>query len=297
MQPIDIVQALCPRGAPAYLKAFADHGARLEAFGINTPGRLAHFLAQVLHESGGLTVSRENMRYISPQRISEIFGVGAHSAAVTPEEAEALAGDAQALAERVYGEGTQKKAAELGNTQPGDGWSYRGGGLLQTTGRAAYRRYGGRIGVDLEGYPDLIVDPRYALLPALHEWADGGCNAMADAEDIRAITRKINGGYNGLDDRKVWLTKVCGAMLQLALTAKDCDPGKIDGLPGAKTAAAVAAFQAFNGLPETGVADAQTLILLGIDPAGRSVRRVLPDDAAPALDEALGGPAPAENWR
>ncbi len=204
---IDVVRRVAPRARQAYLDAFEQGDALLQAHGVDTPLRLAHFLAQVLHESGGLTVTFENMSYSAP-RIAQVFGVGHHSAAVTPNEAARLAGNPAALAERVYGLGNPKMAHELGNTAPGDGFKYRGGGILQTTGRANYRHAGQKCGADLEGSPDLVCTAAYALKPALTEWTEGDCNALADRSDIRAITRKINGGYNGLASRQDWFTKI-----------------------------------------------------------------------------------------
>jgi putative chitinase len=181
---------------------------RFAKFGITTPVRVCHFLAQVLHETGGGLVLFENLSYSTTARLLQIFGVGNHSAAITPAEAPHLLHNAPALAERVYGLGNPKKAKELGNTTPGDGFAYRGGGALQTTGRAAYRTMGTRIGVPLESNPALIVDPTNAFIPALEEWNDGALNPHADAGHIRHITKVINGGVNGLAERKQWFKTV-----------------------------------------------------------------------------------------
>ena len=197
-----------PRAKANYKAGLTAALPRLESAGITTPLRISHFLAQVLHETGGGQVLFENMSYSTKARLLEIFGVGNHSAAVTAAEAPGLLRNAPALAERVYGLGNPRKARELGNTQPGDGLKYRGGGALQTTGRSAYRKMGGRIGVDLEADPGLIVDPAHAFVPAIEEWNDGRLNAEADANRIRRITRVINGGLNGLSERKTWFKTV-----------------------------------------------------------------------------------------
>jgi putative chitinase len=206
MRPVEAVRKLCPKARPNYIAAFENGDALFLQHGVTTPLRLAHFLAQCLHETGGLRIERESGAY-SAQRLMQIFGVGKHSAKVTPEEAARLAGDGPAIFERVYGLGNLKKARELGNTKPGDGYRYRGGGILQTTGRANYRRMGNRCGVDFEAHPDLIVSPAHALKPALAEWTEGNLNALADQDDLRAITKRINGGYNGLADRMAWLQR------------------------------------------------------------------------------------------
>lgn len=206
MRPIDAVRTLCPKARASYLAAFDNGDALFKQHGITTPLRLAHFLAQCLHETGGLRVERESGAY-SAERLLKIFGAGNHSAAVTAAEAKRLAGDGPAIFERVYGLGNPKKARELGNTQPGDGWRYRGGGIMQTTGRANYRRMGNRCGVDFEASPELVLSSAHALKPALAEWSEGRLNEAADRDDIRAITKRINGGYNGLLDREMWLAR------------------------------------------------------------------------------------------
>src|SRR6266571_6077523 len=144
----------------------------------------------------------------SSGRLQEVFGVGRHSAAVTAAEAEALAHHPERIAERVYGLGNPRKARELGNTQAGDGFRFRGGGIMQTTGRANYRRMGKKCGVDLEANPELVCSAAHALKPALAEWSEGNLNAAADRDDIHTITRRINGGYNGLADRQAWYRRV-----------------------------------------------------------------------------------------
>jgi len=207
MRAVDVVRKVARKALPEYVGAFESGDTLLSKAGINTPQRLAHFLAQVMHESGGLTIKAENMNYRAP-RIMEIFGVGHHSAAVTPDEAEFLAGKPSALAERVYGVGNPKKSRELGNLNPGDGFKYRGQGILQTTGRSNYRRMGEKCGVNLETNPELVCSAKFALKPALAEWVEGRCNALADADDLRAITKKINGGYNGLADREAWYRRI-----------------------------------------------------------------------------------------
>lgn len=207
MRAVDVVKKVAPRVRPEYREAFENGDALLAKAGINTPLRLAHFLAQVMHESGGLTVTAENMSYRAP-RMLQIFGEGNHSAAISQSEAEHLAGKPSALAERVYGVGNSKKAKELGNLTPGDGYKFRGSGIMQTTGRSNYRRMGERCGVDFESHPDLVCSAEHALKPALAEWTEGKLNALADKNDLRGITKRINGGYNGLSDREAWFKRI-----------------------------------------------------------------------------------------
>lgn len=166
-----------------------------------TKVQIVHFLANIHHESGGFTIERENMNY-SPQRIMAIFGVGKHSAKVTQAEANRLAGKPYELAERVYGLGNPSKAKELGNTKVGDGYKYRGGGALQITGGNAYKKYGGQ---ELYDNPDLIGDSTYYFTTAIAEFNANNIWGLAkdlSENSIRAVCKKINGGYNGLDDRR-----------------------------------------------------------------------------------------------
>jgi predicted chitinase len=107
-----------------------------------------------------------------------------------------------------YASGAQYEGRkDLGNAQKGDGVKYKGRGYIQLTGRDNYRRYGRILGVDLENNPELASDPAIALKIAAEFWRGNGLNELADKNDIRAITKKINGGLNGLDSRIRFLTK------------------------------------------------------------------------------------------
>jgi putative chitinase len=90
---------------------------------------------------------------------------------------------------------------DLGNTQPGDGERFRGRGLIQITGRANYDQCGDALGLDLLKHPELLEEPVNACRSAAWFWKSKGLNELADAGDFRRITRRINGGYNGLDER------------------------------------------------------------------------------------------------
>jgi len=203
-----ILAKVAPKAAPNYIRAFENGKDMLEEFAINTPLRVSHFLAQVLHETGGGTVLFENLRYTTAEQLMKIFGVGNHSAAIRPAEVSGLLRNPEGLAERVYGLGNPRKAKDLGNTRTGDGFRYRGGGVLQTTGGSNYDRMGQKAGVDFHEEPNLIIEPEHALKPAVHEWDEGSLNAAADKNDIRTITKTINGGFNGLAQRQRWFDKI-----------------------------------------------------------------------------------------
>ena len=258
-----------------YLEAIRQGDALFQEHGITTPLRMTHFLAQALHETGGFTVLRESMNY-SASRLIEIFGVNRHSAAVTAVGAGILARQPEAIAERVYGLGNRRKAHELGNTQPGDGFRYRGNGVLQTTGRGNHQRMGAACGIDFEGNPELVIVPEHALKPALHEWTENNLNVSADKNDIHTITLRINGGLTGLPDREAWFSKVWMLLkadsqpaepweageeddnvkgLQEALNDLGANPKLVvDGRYGPATRKAVKEFQAAAGIVADGIA-------------------------------------------
>lgn len=195
MRPIDVARRVAPHARPEYLSTFEQGDALFAAAGVTTPLRLAHFLAQILEETGGLTITEESGNYSAP-RIVQVWPSRFHSVA----EAEPYAHNAEKLFNTVY-------ANRMGNGPPssGDGHKYLGRGILQTTGREAYRKYGKRCGVDFEGHPELVYAAEHALKPALAEWTDSRCNELADRDDIHAITKRVNGGYTNFSERVRWL--------------------------------------------------------------------------------------------
>lgn len=146
------------------------------AYSINAELRLAHFLAQATHETGDFCYMRE------------LWGP-------TP-------------AQKRY-EGRK----DLGNINPGDGHRFMGRGIFQLTGRANYRDTGKALGIDLEDNPELAARPDLSVRIACHYWLTRGLNALADADDLRTITKKINGGFNGLHDRERCLARAKGIIL------------------------------------------------------------------------------------
>lgn len=179
---------------------------------LTTRLRAAHFLAQIMTETGGLQILEESGAYKAP-RILEIFGVGNHSAGVTAAEAKRLAAlpvaqRGPALFNRVYGVGNPKKMREFSNTGPNDGWLYRGGGMMQATGKSNYAAMEKKTGLPLVAHPELLHQPDSAFMAAYLEWAqDGRCNAAADRDDVVAVRKIINGGSNGLAECRAFLVK------------------------------------------------------------------------------------------
>ena len=204
---VDTLKAFAPKARPDYAAVLGTEGnAVLSRYGINeSPLRFCHFMAQVGHECGGFTITTESLKYTA-ERMVEMFGPGRHSAKLTLAEARTLVGKEEAFAERIYGLGNPTMARSLGNTAPGDGYKYRGRGFIQLTGRSEYREVGRMIGIDLEAQPEKAAEPLPALMSAAALWDDRDLNAYADRNDIVLITKKINGGRNGLDDRQSRLT-------------------------------------------------------------------------------------------
>ena len=199
------LEQLAPRARDTYREAFAHADVLAHAGLLESPLRLAHFLAQCCHETGGLQVLVENLNY-SAERLMVVWPHRFPSL----EVARLYAGNKQALAEKVYG-----FREELGNTEPGDGWRFIGRGLLQLTGRANYTRVGAALRVDLVGHPYYVASAEYALQVAITDWKLKGCDAHADRDDLLKVTRLINGGLIGLADRREWLTRA-KAVLEIA---------------------------------------------------------------------------------
>jgi putative chitinase len=257
------VQAkFAPNAKNNYVKAFQLGQPLLEQAGITTPLRLAHFMAQDMHETGGLTILVESGRY-SAKALARMWDGGnwhkyfANRDACLAMAEQCSVDSGEALFNLVY-------SNRMGNGPPksGDGWKYRGHGLLQTTGREAYRKFGIQCGVKFEEDPDLVLDPEHALKPALSEWTQNHLNAAADANDIKVITLRINGGLVGLPERKAQFAKIWPFItggtpiqhsmewnVQEALTARGFDTKGVDGVIGTNTRSAILAFRAANHLP------------------------------------------------
>lgn len=170
---------------PTQARMFLDPLRRaFQRFDIDTPARMAGFIAQASHESAAFTRLEENLRYSRPERIMAVFPSTVRSIA----DAVPLINNPQALAAKVY-------AGRLGNGDEAsqDGWKYRGRGLFQLTGRTNYMAAGDALGADLKGHPERVAEPEGAAMTAAWFWATAGCNDLADTSQIDAITRKING--------------------------------------------------------------------------------------------------------
>lgn len=174
--------------------------------GIDTPLRACHFLAQIIHESGHLKYNAENLNY-SASALQSVFKKYFPNETIANEYAR----KPEKIANRVY-------ANRMGNGSEasGDGWKYRGRGLIQLTGKNNYTSCGNDLGIDLVNNPDLLLVPEYALKSACWYWNKNKLNDYADKDDINTITRRINGGINGLADRSENLKKAKSILIKRA---------------------------------------------------------------------------------
>lgn len=172
----------------------------MEKFEINTPLRMAHFLGQCAHESWGFTAVRENLNY-SAAALHKTF----KKYFPTLQSAEAYARQPEKIANFVY-------ANRIGNgpIESGDGWKYRGRGYIQLTGKANYRDFDRFVDDDIVTNPDLVAT-KYPLTSAAWFWHTRGLNKLADTGatelEIAKVTKKVNGGLNGLQDRIKYFNK------------------------------------------------------------------------------------------
>ena len=167
----------------------------LPKYKIDTPLRKAHFLAQITHESGGFKYTVENLNY-SAKALYNVF----RKHFPTLEAATAYARQPEKIASKVYA-----NRMENGDEASKDGWTYRGRGLIQLTGKHNYRLFSAASGEDVIANPDLLASPQWALASACWFWDMRKLNAYADDDDIHMITKRINGGVNGLENRQHFL--------------------------------------------------------------------------------------------
>lgn len=156
--------------------------AEMEKAGINTRLRIAHFLAQLCHESDHFRTMRE-------------YASGA----------------------------AYEGRRDLGNVRAGDGRRFRGRGPIQITGRYNYEKYGKKLGIDLVNKPELAETPEIGVKIAVQYWTDNNLNALADKDDVRRITKRINGGYNGLKSRIAMLENAKRAIKPVRVAEIDLD--------------------------------------------------------------------------
>ena len=190
LEALGVRHALAVQYAP--LLAIAAHRYRIDA----TPRRVAAWLATLAHESARFTRLVENLNYSAE-------GLAATWPARYADMAGQPTATARRIARRQEDIANLTYAGRLGNGSAGsgDGWRYRGRGLIQITGRANYAQSGAELGLDLINKPEQLEQPYLAAMSAAEWWRRHGCNEIADTGDMAAVTRRVNGGLTGLDDR------------------------------------------------------------------------------------------------
>lgn len=185
------IAAICPGIPQSRISGLVD---AMDFFKINTPIRQAAFIAQCAHESREFTVTEENLNY-SAERLIKVFPKYFKSL----EHATLYARNPRAIASYVY-------ANRMGNgaESSGDGFRYRGRGYIQLTGHDNYMQYAAASATDALNNPSLVSDPDGAALSAGWFWSKNGLNQLADKEDMIGITKRINGGLNGLKERMAY---------------------------------------------------------------------------------------------
>lgn len=249
-------------------------------YDIDTPQRIAAFIAQCGHESGGWRVFSENLNY-SAKALDAVFGKYFKRAG---RDANEYARQPEKIANVVYA-----NRMDNGDTDSGDGWRYRGRGPIQLTGKANYTAFSKDMDVDAVDNPDLVSDDKeVALMSAIWYWNKNNLNRYADSGDIKTMTKRINGGYIGLEDRIHHWKAALAAMGEMhAETDEHADDEEIDvndigllkkgmrgdgvkimqealgigadGIFGPGTERALKAWQAANGLVADGIAGPNTL--------------------------------------
>ncbi|MGI0076389.1 MAG: glycoside hydrolase family 19 protein [Nitrosopumilaceae archaeon] len=181
--------SICPKADPDLVPHLLQ---TLDEFHIDNPLRIAAFIAQLAHESGEFTRTEENLNY-SAERLLQVFRKYYPTKSAAANDAR----NPEKIANRVY-------ANRLGNgpAESGDGWLYRGRGYIQLTGRYNYKTFGKLLALDLEETPELAKESKDAFRIAGAFWNRANLNVKADAKDFISITRGINGGTIGLEDRQ-----------------------------------------------------------------------------------------------
>ncbi|MBY8975141.1 peptidoglycan-binding protein [Rhodobacteraceae bacterium NNCM2] len=307
------ILAAAPDAPEAAIQGLIDARAKLLQITTETKFRVAHLIGQCAHESLRFTHDTENLFYTTPSRLQAVWPSRFRSA----RAAEPFTRNPEKLANKVYG-----GRKDLGNTEPGDGFKFRGRGYIQLTGRANYTRFGEIIGIDLVSHPELAVEPEVAwqLATAYMQTRKRARKSVfdwADLNDVETVTRAINGGVHGLADRKTRTFRALEALegtethpalqrgangvgvmlLQQALARAGFSPGGLDGAFGGGTEAALVAFQKAEGLPATGASDKETWFAL--DATTNSADRITatsqkrPPATGPKIGEKPASAAPA----
>lgn len=244
-------------------------------YSVDTPERIAGFLAQCGHESGGFRFVEENLNY-SAKALNSVFGKYFKNG---ERDAKEYARKPEKIANVVYG-----NRMGNGDEDSGDGWQFKGRGYIQLTGRNNYTSFAESVDMDLDECIDYLKTPKGALESALWFWDTNKLNKYCDKHDVKGMTKRVNGGYNGLEDREEKWEKVLDLLggasaepveekpvrntdvvLRMGSTGSDVVAmqealGLVgDGKFGPNTKRVVKQFQMNNGLTADGIAGPSTL--------------------------------------
>lgn len=262
------IRKFAPLAKDAIVQELVDSIDEINAAGVDTPRRLHCFMANISPETAGLRALEENLNYSAAQ-LRKTFP----TRVTTDALANQLARQPQKIANFIYG-------GRFGNNKSGDGWKYRGGGMLQTTFKANYESAG------YADNPEALRTPGPALKSALHYWKSKNCNRYADQGDIVGLRKVINGGSNGLAEVRAAFKKAQECFpgyvetqraptplskkeimrCQMLLEQAGYFPGAIDGKVGQQTLGEISKFQTANALKLTGEFDAATRDILENSP-------------------------------
>lgn len=253
----------------------------LPKYGVVTPRRVAHFVSQCAHESNNFRSLEENLNY-SEAALNSVFG--RYFGEPPKRNAAEYARNPEKIANYVYMDEFRSARGALGNTQPGDGWRFRGRGLKQLTGRNNYAAFGKTVGMSAEEAADYVATEKGAIESACWFWSSNNLNSIADTDDVVLMTKRINGGNIGLEDRQSRYTKALEIFklgvadvksnIELTEVVRVGSRGETvkaiqaklgisaDGIFGPGTEQAVKSWQSNNGLVADGVAGPQTLTKL-----------------------------------
>jgi len=200
------LRAICPLSSEVTLSAFVEHlNAAVSEFELDSQKRMTAFLAQYAHETQGFTKLEENLRYSTVEALMAAFKTRWNL--IDADDAWGYLNQPERLANRVY-------AYRNGNAGDGsgDGWKYRGRGLCHLTGRANYAKAQVALGLPLLADPDLLLQPGPAVRAGGWYWRHAKCNKYADAGEFEALTRAVNGGLTGLDDRRAYFDRALAVL-------------------------------------------------------------------------------------
>lgn len=250
------------KGNPHIDEWYAAMEVMLPKYNINTSQRVAAFISQCAHESANFTVLEENLNY-SAEALRRVF-----PKYFRDRDPSAYARKPEAIANVVY-------SSRMGNRseKSGDGWAFRGRGVIQLTGANNYTAFSKYIDKSVESTVKYLGTKQGALESACWFWETNGINAAADTGDVKRVTKIINGGYNGLEDRQKHYNhaiQVLGGSSKPKSSTDSLTTAEIqaklgitaDGVIGPKTRAAISEFQKNNNLKVTGIADKATLAKL-----------------------------------